>query len=70
LLEEAVPSVRFSLHERGEEYTHEAIKEALIAWIEQRIESLLEDATFHTVEGDPTFAQGRRDFQNFLKRHS
>lgn len=49
--------------EFGEEYRLEDLQAALSHWLELSIESLVEDALFHTVEGDRSHAFNRRAFE-------
>ncbi|NJR57750.1 MAG: hypothetical protein HC769_02115 [Cyanobacteria bacterium CRU_2_1] len=56
------------LHEEGEGYRVEDLQQALTRWLEASIDSLVEDALFHTVEGDRSCAFNRRVFEQQMKR--
>lgn len=53
---------RFILEE-GDRYRVEDLQQALMQWLELSIEALVEDALFHTVEGDRAYAFNRRAFE-------
>lgn len=54
--------------EYGEQYCVEDLQAALTQWLELSIESLVEDALFHTVEGDRAYAFNRRAFEMQMKK--
>lgn len=54
--------------EEGELYRTEDLQQALTQWLELSIESLLEDALFHTVAGDRAYAFNRRAFELQLQK--
>lgn len=56
------------LHEEGEAYRIEDLQNALAHWLELSVESLVEEALFHTVEGDPSVAFNRYAFEQQMKR--
>ncbi|GAB4377993.1 MAG: hypothetical protein Kow00121_28950 [Elainellaceae cyanobacterium] len=56
------------VREEGEVYRVEDLQRALTNWLELSIESLVEDATFHAVEGDCASAFNRHDFEQQMKR--
>ena len=49
-------------------YQVEDLQFVLTRWLEHSIESLVEDALFHTVEGDRAYAFNRPAFERYLKR--
>lgn len=55
-------------HEEGLFYTLEDLEKALLGWLELSIEALVEDALFHTVEGDRSYAFNRHAFELQMKR--
>lgn len=61
-IEEAVPQIQSALAERDWNCTQSQIEEALVFWLESSIESLAEDALYHCVEGDVSFARNRDSF--------
>lgn len=56
------------LHEEGETYRVEDLQRALENWLELSVESLVEDALFHAVEGDRSVAFNRSGFESQLRR--
>jgi len=56
------------LREEGETYQVEDLQHALENWLELSIESLVEDALFHAVEGDRSIAFNRSAFEAQLRR--
>lgn len=54
--------------EEGDVYRIEDLQQALARWLELSLESLLEDAMFHTVEGDRAYAFNRRAFELQMKQ--
>ncbi|MFM7426038.1 MAG: hypothetical protein ACKO7W_13780 [Elainella sp.] len=54
--------------EFGEDYRLEDLQAALSHWLELSIESLVEDALFHTVEGDRSHAFNRRAFEMQIRK--
>lgn len=56
------------VEESGEQYCVEDLQIALSHWLELSIESLVEDALFHTVEGDRSHAFNRRAFEMQLRK--
>ena len=50
----------------GERYRVEDLQTALSHWLELSIESLVEDALFHALEGDRSYAFNRRAFETQL----
>ncbi len=52
----------------GERYRVEDLQMALAHWLELSIESLVEDALFHALEGDRSYAFNRRAFETQLCR--
>jgi hypothetical protein len=54
--------------EYGERYELEALQAALARWLELSVEALVEDALFHTVEGDRAYAFNRRAFEVQLRK--
>lgn len=56
------------IEEYGERYALEDLQVALTRWLELSIEALVEDAVFHTVEGDRTYAFNRRGFEMQLQK--
>jgi hypothetical protein len=59
--------VRFA-QETGDRYGVEDLQQALTHWLELSIEELVDDALFHTVEGDRAYAFNRRAFELQIKR--
>lgn len=55
-------------HNDGTVYQVEDLQRALNIWLELSIECLVEDATFHTVEGDRAQAFNRRAWELQLAR--
>ena len=55
-------------HNDGTVYAVEDLQQALANWLELSIESLVEDAMFHTVEGDRSQAFNRRAWELQLAR--
>ena len=51
------------VEESGEQYRLEDLHSALAHWLELSIESLVEDALFHALEGDRSYAFNRRAFE-------
>lgn len=56
------------LQEEGETYRVEDLQQALNNWLELSIESLADDALFHAVEGDRSYAFNRDAFELQMKR--
>ncbi|HEY9697801.1 MAG TPA: hypothetical protein V6D10_11090 [Trichocoleus sp.] len=56
------------VQEEGEVYRTEDLQQALSRWLELSLESLLEDAMFHVVEGDRAYAFNRRAFELQMKQ--
>jgi hypothetical protein len=56
------------VQETGERYCVDDLQQALTHWLELSIEELVDDALFHTVEGDRTCAFNRRAFELQMKR--
>lgn len=56
------------VREEGEVYRVEDLEQALASWLELSVEALVDDALFHTVEGDRSFAFNRRAFESQMKR--
>jgi hypothetical protein len=54
--------------ETGETYRVEELQQALTQWLELSIETLVDDAFFHTAEGDRAYAFNRRAFDLQLQR--
>ena len=54
------------VEESGERYRLEDLHTALSHWLELSIESLVEDALFHALEGDRSYAFNRRAFETQL----
>ncbi|HEY9644532.1 MAG TPA: hypothetical protein V6C57_28810 [Coleofasciculaceae cyanobacterium] len=54
--------------ETGECYCVEDLQQALTHWLELSIEELVDDALFHTVEGDRAYAFNRRAFELQMQR--
>jgi hypothetical protein len=54
--------------EYGERYDLEELQVALMRWLELSVEALVEDALFHTVEGDRAYAFNRRAFEMQLHK--
>jgi hypothetical protein len=68
-LQEAAIALRLRYaHEMGETYRVEDLQQVLTHWLELSIEALVEDALFHTVEGDRAYAFNRRAFELQLQR--
>ncbi len=55
-------------HEYGETYRLEELQQVLQNWLELSIESLVEDALFHAVEGDRAYAFNRAAFEAQMQR--
>lgn len=55
-------------HEDGETYRLEDLQKALTHWLEVSIESLAEEALFHTAEGDRSCAFNRDAFELQMRR--
>lgn len=64
----AVELRAYYAHEQGELYRVEDLRQALNNWLELSIESLVEDALFHTVEGDRAYAFNRAAFEAQMQR--
>lgn len=62
-LQDAIQQVQ----QRYPQLSAEAISKAIGLWLEGAIESLAEDAAFHCVEGDRSFAINRRGFEVAIK---
>lgn len=56
------------LQEEGETYRVEDLQQALNNWLELSIEALADDALFHAVEGDRSYAFNRDAFESQMKR--
>lgn len=56
------------VQEEGETYRVEDLQRALTHWLEVSIESLAEEALFHAVEGDRSYAFNRSAFELQMKR--
>ena len=56
------------VHETGEIYRVEELQQALTQWLELSIETLVDDALFHTAEGDRAYAFNRRAFELKLQQ--
>jgi hypothetical protein len=56
------------VQETGEWYGAEDLQQALTQWLELSIEALVEDALFHTLEGDRAYAFNRRAFELQMQR--
>ena len=56
------------VHETGETYRVEELQQALTQWLELSIETLVDDALFHTAEGDRAYAFNRRAFELKLQQ--
>jgi len=56
------------VEESGERYRVEDLQTALAHWLELSIESLVEDALFHAIEGDRSYAFNRRAFETQLRK--
>lgn len=54
-------------HEEGNLYRLEDLQQVLVCWLESSIECLVEDALFHTLEGDRAFAFNRRAFERQMQ---
>lgn len=52
----------------GEVYSLDDLQRALTGWLELSIESLVDDALFHTVEGDRSYAFNRPAFETQMQR--
>lgn len=48
-------------------YRLEDLQRVLMHWLESSIESLVEDALFHTLEGERAFAFNRRAFERQMQ---
>lgn len=53
--------------EEGELYRLEDLQQVLVRWLESSIECLVEDALFHTLEGDRAFAFNRHAFERQMQ---
>lgn len=67
LLDAAVQLQTHLAQEEGAVYRLEDLQRVLVRWLESSIESLVEDALFHTVEGDRAFAFNRRAFERQMQ---
>ncbi|HEY9628337.1 MAG TPA: hypothetical protein V6C84_13635 [Coleofasciculaceae cyanobacterium] len=56
------------IQETGDCYGTEDLQQALTQWLELSIEALVEDALFHTLEGDRAYAFNRRAFEIQMQR--
>lgn len=56
------------LQQEGEIYQVADLQRALENWLELSVESLVEDALFHAVEGDRSVAFNRSAFESQLRR--
>lgn len=64
----AVDLQAYFMREQGTCYLLEDLQKALIGWLELSVEALVDDALFHTVEGDRTYAFNRSAFELQLKQ--
>lgn len=56
------------LHEAGTIYQLADLEQALITWLELSVEALAQDAVFHVIEGDRTYAFNRPAFEQQLRQ--
>jgi hypothetical protein len=54
--------------ETGDRYGVDDLQQALTQWLELSIEALVDDALFHTIEGDRAYAFNRRAFELQINR--
>jgi hypothetical protein len=67
-LSEAATQIQAALADHGEHHEVEEINLILSHWLESSIESLCNDALYHCVTGDRTFAVNRVEFHKLLDR--
>ncbi|NJO81271.1 MAG: hypothetical protein HC827_24130 [Cyanobacteria bacterium RM1_2_2] len=68
-LSSVVPQVQaFLERELGLHYSVNDLEKALMHWLEASIEQLADDALYHCIEGDISFAFNRHSFTHALSR--
>ncbi|MCY7282812.1 MAG: hypothetical protein LH679_05085 [Cyanobacteria bacterium CAN_BIN43] len=67
-ISEAATQIQAALAERDDYHEVEEISLILSHWLELSIESLCDDALYHCVTGDRSFAVNRAGFESLLKR--
>lgn len=67
-LNNAASQIQAELASRGEQYAIEDLNGVLALWLELSVEQLCEEALFHCVKGDRSFAFNRSGFETFLKK--
>lgn len=68
LLNNAASQIQAELASQGEQYAIEDLNGVLSLWLELSVEQLCEDALYHCVTGDRSFAFNRSGFERFLKK--
>lgn len=58
----------YYVQKNGTTYTTEDLTKVLTNWLELSIEALVEDAMFHVVEGDRSYAFNRHAFEHEMER--
>lgn len=54
--------------EHGIRYDRRDLQKAMVGWLQSSVKNLLEDSTFHLVEGDRAYAFNRREFERQMKQ--
>lgn len=67
-LNQAASHIQSELASQGEQYAIEDLNEVLKLWLEISIEQLCEDALYHCITGDRSFAFNQSGFETFLKK--
>jgi hypothetical protein len=67
-ISEAATQIQAALAERDDYHEVEEISLILSHWLESSIESLCDDALYHCITGDRSFAVNRAGFESLLKR--
>jgi hypothetical protein len=67
-LNDVSTEVQAALAERDEHHSVDEINSVLSRWLDLCVESLCNDAVYHCVSGDRTYAFGRQEFEMLLKQ--
>lgn len=55
-------------HEMGVHYSVNDLEKTFVSWLESSIEQLADDALYHCIEGDGSFAFNRHSFNSALEK--
>ena len=58
----------YYIHEAGTVYQLADLEQALTTWLELSVEALAQDAIFHAIQGDRTYAFNRPAFEQQIQR--